>query len=541
MRNRMRLRAAAAIMLCLCMLLSLMASAAVMSFETQFDYDKADIAWLTDLKVKEDVSVSSALSEGVSSLVGGVKLTAQPEYPYTETAESFAKDVDRFCQLYDLNGDSPRAAYIFLFEILNSASGLYDSQISDEAVVSYLENAGIVFPDNADTEDYVMARALFTAMMTGSLDTAVSEKITDGVQLQKVVITYLMSLSGMSEDQLLRFAPEGELNTLDDYVRAATALSLWTNGYEAGADLDAAELYRLTAIMTVEKLGISVSSDIGYEELNARYTAALLGKKYDVTVDPDRLTEARADGNAAFYILQLLGKKAGLTVRGEGNTLDSAFLLVADNSDAFSIEDGEFYADIYSYSCKLTALRTSLWICPETYLTGDNANVKVTANGTPLRRGLYTQVPISAAQPEQLISIRVEASADGKQSVCTYELKVTQGTSSPASSGSQTTTQQPSSDTVVTQILSQLGASTAADAILPATILDTAPQAVKNAVAFITPSFDGGTAAGFSDGDTVSSVAAGVAVTLLKGINGIGLSQRYAGDKNIKLNFVTFE
>ncbi|MBR0508742.1 MAG: cadherin-like beta sandwich domain-containing protein [Clostridia bacterium] len=540
MKNRMRLRAAAAIMLCLCMLLSLMASAAVMPFETQFDYDKADIAWLTDLKVKEDVSVSSAISDSFTALAGGVNLTAHPEYPYTETAESFAKDVEKFCQLYDLNENSPRAAYIFLFEILSAASGAFDSQISDEAVVSYLENAGIVFPTDAETEDFVMARALFTAMMTGSLDTAVSDKITDGVQLQKVVISYLVSMSGMSEDQLLRFAPDGELNTLDEYVFAASALSLWMNGYNADVNMDPAEIYRLTAIMTVEKLGLSVSSDIGYEELNARYTAALLGKKYDVSVDPARLTEARAKGSAAFYILQLLGKKAGLTVREEGNSLESAFLLVADNSDAFSIEDGEFYADIYSYSCKLTALRTSLWICAETYLTGDNANVKVTANGTPLRRGLYTQVPISVAEPQQLISIRVEASDGGKQSVCTYELKVTQGTSAPAPSESRPA-EQPSSDTVVSQILSQLGVSASADEILPASILNAAPQTVKNAVAFITPSFDGGTAAGFSDGDTVSSVATDAAVTLLKGINGIGLSQRYAGDKNIKLNFVTFE
>ena len=44
----------------------LFAAAAILPFETQYDYDEADIAWLTDLVIKEDMTTVEGMAQRVT-------------------------------------------------------------------------------------------------------------------------------------------------------------------------------------------------------------------------------------------------------------------------------------------------------------------------------------------------------------------------------------------------------------------------------------------------------------------------------------------
>ena len=101
MRRGRRLAAVVAALLALTLVYSSAATAAVLTFETQFEYDEAKLGWLTDLVIREDLN-------NISALVGKGGLTAAPAYPYTETAASFAADVKEYLQTYDLKEDSLR-------------------------------------------------------------------------------------------------------------------------------------------------------------------------------------------------------------------------------------------------------------------------------------------------------------------------------------------------------------------------------------------------------------------------------------------------
>ena len=66
----------------------LWASAALFAFETQYEYESADPAWLTDLVIREDMS-------SIDGMTHSCELIPKPEYSYTETAESFKAELSQ--------------------------------------------------------------------------------------------------------------------------------------------------------------------------------------------------------------------------------------------------------------------------------------------------------------------------------------------------------------------------------------------------------------------------------------------------------------
>ena len=75
-----------------------------------------------------------------------VKLTPKPDYPYSETYESFSTEVSRFAKLHDLNETTVGTAYYELinaFYYMVTAMGMTDKTSS---MKSYLEDYGIAVP-----------------------------------------------------------------------------------------------------------------------------------------------------------------------------------------------------------------------------------------------------------------------------------------------------------------------------------------------------------------------------------------------------------
>ena len=492
MRRGRRLAAVVAALLALTLVYSSAATAAVLTFETQFEYDEAKLGWLTDLVIREDLN-------NISALVGKGGLTAAPAYPYTETAASFAADVKEYLQTYDLKEDSLRSSYIAIFSMLAANADAITAGISDSAVRGYLENVGVTYTSEPDAGMQVLAKALYTAMITGAFSGITELDLSGGISLEKALVKYVSSLSGLTQDDVRRFAPNGT-NALSDYLLASARYTLWSNGYDVDETTPEDRVTALSAVMTIRSIGLNVDENASFDELRAKYTAALLGKKYNVTVDPDVLAAAIVSDEAPIYLLQLLGQKAGLAVRRD-QSLGDAFLLVAQNTDAFSIEADEFYADVYDYTFKLSANRSSIWIYPTSYAgTVDGALVNITVNGQPVQDNYYTQVKLAPDQKEQKLEIVVEATLRSAKDTETYTVVLTQGDADAAVPG-QTPGDLPSyetSGTIVSQILRNAGVS---DRIVKATdnLIAGLPDEVKNAMHFIAPTLGGENAGLASD------------------------------------------
>ena len=473
--------------LAICFSPCLWAGAALFAFETQFEYESADVAWLTDLVIKEDLS-------SVSGLAQRCKLVPKPTYPYTETAESFRKDVARYCSLYNLNEGSQRAAYLYFFDVLSTQSGnLLAGEISDDDIRIYLESVGIEYPDSPDSDELIVARALYGAMVSGAFS-----GVTSGASLEEVMVTYLASLTGVNIDTLREWMPEGSILSLDSYLLAASRLALWTNGYDVDGDVAEDDVFRMVAVMTIEQLGISADSSLSFDELKHKYMAAMLGRKYGVVVDGDRLAAAVEEGTEAFYLLQLLGRQSGVSIREDNSTYEEAFDLVAENTGIFDVEEDEFYADIDHYVLTLSYKRSSLWFYPTAYVSGDSAYVvSIDVNGFPIRNGYFTEVSIDPEKAYQTLAVSVAVTSEKKSSQFVYYIDLRQGTAQQAQPAQHATSTDAvlnnpfiSSESLVSEIMANFGLSySIMSSSLGASFYNfTVPT--QNVLSFITPSFD---------------------------------------------------
>lgn len=472
--------------LCLVLVLanSADALAAILAFETQFDYDSANVAWLTDLVIKEDMAT-------VNGLASRTQLVPKPEYPYTETPESLAQDVAYYCALYNLSEGSQRAAYLYFFEILTSQAGVIAGDVGDEDIRTFLESFGIEYPDEVSADERIVARALYTAIATGAFSS-----FSSGASLEEVMVSYLASVSGMNMDELRKWMPGASVLSLSDYILAASKLSLWTNGYDVDEDTDEDTVFRYIAVMTIEQLGISVDSNLSFDQLKLKYMAAMLGTKYKVTVDSAKLGAALEEDNVPFYVLQLIGKKKNLAVTEENSTYEEAFELVAENTGAFDLEEDEFYADIPDYEARLQYKRNSIWIYPTAYVTNNSSyTVSIDVNGVPVRNGYYTEITLDPLQAVQTLHITVTAVTGSTSKSFEYNVTVIQGTEEyivpidPNAPGQITVNPYLSSDSIVTSIMATLGMDPYVSNVMDSTFLTALAAPVKSTLSNIAPTF----------------------------------------------------
>ena len=403
----------------------LSASAAITTFETQYSYETINKAWLTDLTVKESMNT-------ISDVAASLTLVPHPDYPYTETAESFAQDVNNACKLYELDENSARSAYIYLFEVLNDNSSVIEDETSDEDIKKYLVERGIVYPDNSDPDTLVMARALYTIMITGELDSYLAQgKLPAGTALEAAVVSYLSVITGVDMSAVKEWTVMDDNLSLDEYILAFSKYSLWCNGYDVSVDMDASEVYRLIALMTLRKQGVAAPQNLSFEELKIRYLAAMLGEKYEVTCQADDLALAMQNGMVPYYILQLMGEEENLVLRPEVLSYENAFLKVAEETGRFDLSLDEFYADVSDYSTTLKFKRNSIWVYPVSYVCYNKNNqgnmVTITANGQVLSDGNFNEIKLDTSKNEQLIVIRVAYEYNFEKFDFTYNLTVKQG------------------------------------------------------------------------------------------------------------------
>ncbi len=551
MKKRTFLTAVLSLVLCFTLVFSDLSSiAAIMTFETQYEYETADISWLTDLVIKEDM-------ETVSGMADSTSLVAKPDYPYTETPTSFENDIAYYCSLYSLDEDAQRAAYIYILDILGTNAESLISGMSDDEIKEQLELLGVALPEFINAEELIIAKSLYVSLITGTLSLTDIDSSSGTVSLEEALVAYLSQITGMNLDVLKKWMPEGNLASLEDYIIAASKVALWTNGYDVSVETSAEEVYKLIAVMTIEQMGIAVSSDLSFEELQSKYTAAMLSQAYDVSVDYEKLAQSIEKENTAFYILQLIGQSANLSIREDNCSYLEAFYLVAENTDVFDIEEGEFYADINKYSVTLKNLRKSIWVYPTAYATGlSDLNVSITVDGTEIKNNYYNEVFLDTSLKQQTLEIVVECvSSDGETSFCTYYIDVRQGEETaetvPDEGNAENETFE-SSDSIVTNVLGSLGLNVSISTLIDG-FYSSLSNSVTGIVALIAPTFTTGTSGNITQSDeqntepvtetdfvAILDNIGSVIDTQISGIGGLDLYDNYTNEEE-SMSFVTFD
>ena len=459
------------------------ANAAVFTFETQKSHDAPDSAWLTDVVINEDTVT-------VAGIIQKAHIVAVPEYKYSETPSSFKKEIEYYTGIYSLSEGMQKAGYVYLFDLLNKNSNIISANVSDTAVRDYLEGVGIKYPSSVSSDVLVMARALYTAMITG----AYAGIAPDGKSLDEMIIGYVSAFTGIDKASLKKWTPNESILSLDEYILAASKLTLWTNGYDVSADTSSDEVFRLMAVMSLEKMGISTDKNASFESLKTAYTASLLGVKFGVSLNREKLRTALESGSEAvgFLVLQSLGKNAGLSIREENCSFEDAFYLVAENTNAFDLEEDEFYADIFEYNVYLTAKRSSIWLMPKAY-SGSNKNaiVEISYEGRTLRNNYYNEIELNSSLETQRIVIRSECTVKGKTSTCNYIFNIIQSDKDAPAGDIPSIEDMPgfaTSESIISGIFSAMGINRNSNTTVDS-FLVSVPSTVKSVLSFISPSF----------------------------------------------------
>ena len=400
---------------------------------TQYAYSENDISWIRRLAVKEDMlSVEGIMTEAV--------LQPVTSYPYFCDAPHFKNQVEEYIKIYTLDKESQKAAYLYLLDQLGALTIISEPTTSNQTKADWLREQGIIITpeDEADAERVLMISALYAMMRNDFCYVITGEhlEIPQGTPMEEAVIMHIVALSG-NENSLtafmLRFFGKTEIGSLEDYIYYTSLMALYVNGYVSVKDiagLSRDEVSRRVAIMTIKIYGLSIDAESAtHEEISDKYLTAMLGKQYEISLDPDALLRSRTTTGIPYYILQRMAyEDANVTISHKKYNYEECFNIVLKKTDRFDLEP-DFYSDIYEYDVHLEAKRDSILINPEPLTQG----TVVYINNQVVQAAKYAVVNLTDAA-KQTINIVTEHKANGITTKSTYKINVYQGKKTPEGS-----------------------------------------------------------------------------------------------------------
>ena len=398
--------------------------------KTQYEYEENNPSWLRQLIVKENML-------SVDGIVTEKALYPVSKYPYTSDAPSFKEEIDEYVEIYTLDEESQKAAYIYVFQQLGALSIIADPEATDQSKADWLREQGVIITaeDEQDPNSILMISALYALWKNDFFYVIEGERITipPGTKLEAALMMYMVAF-GNDERSLLAFVNKyfnvSEIISLEDYVYYTALFALYTNGYVSSREIVTIprnEAFRRLAIMSISNAGISVDVNTATdEEIQIKYMAAMLGTQYNVTLDPDSAFKANRAKTLHYYIIQRMAyEDKKLAISSSKYTYEQAFDIVLKKTNRFDL-DKEFYSDIYEYDLHLDHFRELIYINPTPI---DNGFLTVTINDQKVNLNHYAKVPLNS-DPTQILLINVQYNGDTKKNT-TYRLNVYQGTTPP--------------------------------------------------------------------------------------------------------------
>ncbi len=401
---------------------------------TQYKYDKNDPSWLRQLTIKEDMlSTEAFYTEEV--------LHPVTSYPYTADAPFFKAQVEEYIDLYTLDEDSQRAAYLYILEVVGALDIIANPETSEKSKADWLREQGIIVTaeDEKDPDKALMINALYSLMKNDLYYVYTGQHLTipEGTPLEEAVVMYLTALSDDNSrltQFILKYFGTSSIGKLDDYIYYTSLMALYTQGYVSAleiATISRNEVYRRVAIMTINGYGIAIDAESATtEEIHHKYLTAMLGTQFSVTLDPAAFKKALDKNNAPYYILQRMAyEDSKVTISAAKHTYEECFKIVLQKTDRFDLED-EFYSDIYEYDIHLDSIRSNISVNPNSI---SKSGVKISINGVDVTNGSYALVELTGKARETITIISKYTS--GKNTDTTvYKINVHQGTTAPPDS-----------------------------------------------------------------------------------------------------------
>ena len=394
---------------------------------TQYKYDEVDPSWLRQLTIKEDMlSTSGLINEEI--------LHPVTSYPYTCDAPHFKAEVEEYIEIYTLDDNSQKAAYLYLLQQIGALGVVAEPETSDEDKIEWLRNQGIIIPkeDVEDPEKKVMILSLYALMKNdvGYVLTGKTIKVPEGTHYEEAIVLYLMELSGNSSqltDFVLKFFGKASIGNLEDYIYYTSLMSLYVQGYVSPLEIPSLtrnEVYRRVAIMTIRTAGIAIDSKTATtEEIRHKYLSAMLGSQYSVTIDPSAFKKALDKNTAPYYILQRMAyEDSKVTISATKYSYEECFKIVLQKTQRFDLED-EFYSDIFEYDIYLENIRKNISVnCNPINKTGTTISI----NGVDVTSGSYAIVEL-AGKAKETITIICQNTTKKKTNQTVYKVNVHQG------------------------------------------------------------------------------------------------------------------
>ncbi len=402
--------------------------------QTQYKYEEPDPSWLRKLVVKEDMlSTDGLLNEEI--------LHPVCSYPYTSDAPHFKAHVEEYIELYTLDDDSQRAAYLYLLEQIGALDIIANPETSDKSKAEWLREHGIIITaeDESDPDKKLMISALYALMKNDFYYVIKGERleIPKGTPLEEAVVMYLMALSGESSqltDFVLKFFGSDSVGSLDDYIYYTSLMALYTQGYVSPAEipkLSRNEVYRRVAIMTIRSAGIAIDAETATtEEIRHKYLCAMLGTQFSVTLDPAFMEKALKNNTVPYYVLQRMAyEDSRVTISQTEYSYQECFKIVLQKTDRFDLEN-EFFSDIHEYNVHLDNIRKTISVNPTPV---SKSGTSITINGKKVSPAAYALVELSGKEKETITIISQQKTGKNTETSI-YKLNVYQGkTSAPDS------------------------------------------------------------------------------------------------------------
>ena len=376
-------------------------------------------AWLDNIVIRDSASSVTA-----------ARLVPKDAYPYRLTFDEFVTEVNNYSVLNLINEKTVSSAYndvITVMYYMVTALGMTGDSAS---MKKYIRSKGITTPPLETAEDEIKIAVVYSALKYDSVYTLYNKKVTfpQGISLDGAICVILAALTGTflpsGVDTLSGFA----VNSVKTYISQFDSLPVSNN---PGND----EIFHWAKVITASANDYTVPVEAyatltGEEKeyVDYAYFASILGKVYDVKLDPVKLADADKSeerNSVQTLILQTMLDESGVDYSID-DSCEALFKAACENG-RFPLDE-EFYSDIFSYDLYVASDCQKVWFTPfalASQVGGDDAYLTIYLGEKEMTPGQTAAYVLDASKDKEVINLKVVyAEPDSTPETVLYKFSV---------------------------------------------------------------------------------------------------------------------
>ena len=376
-------------------------------------------AWLDNVVIRDS-----------SSSVTAARLVPKDAYPYRLTFDEFVTEVNNYSVLNLINEKTVSSAYndvITVMYYMVTALGMTGDSAS---MKKYIRSKGITIPPLETAEDEIKIAVVYAALKYDAVYTLYNKKVTfpQGISLDGAICVILAALTGTflpsGVDTLSGFA----VNSVKTYISQFDSLPVSNN---PGND----EIFHWAKVITASANDYTVPVEAyvtltGEEKeyVDYAYFASILGKVYDVKLDPVKLADAdksEESNSVQTLILQTMLDESGVDYSID-DSCEALFKAACENG-RFPLDE-EFYSDIFSYDLYVASDCQKVWFTPfalASQVGGNDAYLTIYLGEKEMSPDQTVAYVLDASKDKEVINLKVVyAEPDSTPETVLYKFSV---------------------------------------------------------------------------------------------------------------------